>query len=85
MKHTTQRERADEEVEKIKRALKLTGLDYFIEESPINIKKTYIQDFSPPAVRRLNMAAKHFDIITNYQVVIENTRPGLCERQRSSV
>ena len=51
MKHTTQRDKADEEAEKIKSALKLTGLDYYMEESPfrlsIHIKKTYIQDFSP--------------------------------------
>ena len=51
MKHTTQRDKADEEAEKIKSALKLSGLDYYMEESPfrlsIHIKKTYIQDFSP--------------------------------------
>ena len=51
MKFTTQRDRADEEVEKLKSALKLTGLDYFLEESPfrlsIHVKKTYIKDFSP--------------------------------------
>ena len=51
MKHSTQRNQADEEVEKIKWALKLSGLDYFMEESPfrvsIHVKKSYIQDFSP--------------------------------------
>ena len=51
MKNTTQRDQADTETEKIKSVLKLTGLDYFIEESPfrltIHVKKSYIQDFSP--------------------------------------
>ena len=37
MKNTTQRDQADTETEKIKSVLKLTGLDYFIEESPFRL------------------------------------------------
>ena len=34
MKHNTQRDQADKEVERIKSVLKNTGLDYYMEESP---------------------------------------------------
>ena len=51
MKQDTARDRADEEVEKIKWALKNTGLNYYMEESPfrlsIHIKKSLFKDFSP--------------------------------------
>ena len=51
MKQNTQRDQADEQVERIKSALKNTGLDYYMEESPyrlsIHLKKSFIQDFSP--------------------------------------
>ena len=51
MKIYTQRDKADDEVEKIKSVLKSSKLDYFIQESPyslsIQIRKTFIQDFSP--------------------------------------
>ena len=51
MKNSTQRDKADDEVEKIKSVLKSSKLDYFIQESPyslsIQIRKTFIQDFSP--------------------------------------
>ena len=51
MKHTTHRDQADAEVEKIKSVLKNTGLDYYIEESPfrlsVHVKKSFIKDFSP--------------------------------------
>ena len=45
------RNKADNEVEKIKSVLKLFGLDYFVQESTfsvsIQIKKSFFQDYSP--------------------------------------
>ena len=56
MRNLSQRDKADGEVEKIKSMLKISKLDYFIQESPysvsIQIRKTFIQDFSPLLVER---------------------------------
>ena len=51
MKQITQRDKADEKVEEIKTVLKLSSLDYYLEESPysltIQLRKFFRKDFSP--------------------------------------
>ena len=61
MIYQTQRSKADKEVDNIKSAVKQSGLDYFVEESPfsvtLRIKKTFLQDFSPRYTEALSTSS----------------------------